>query len=126
MLTRGRGETVIQVTEIVLDTRKLDQIMNALGFNADQVVKWLAFQVEAQAKMRAPVDTGALRNSLFTSRESEAVWRVSDGVEYGLYQEIGYHHYRSGQFIQNPFLVPACETIRDDMNSGRTWERLVR
>ena len=114
------------MTDIVLDTRKLDQIMAQLGYNTDQVVKWLAYQVEAGAKMRAPVDTGALRNSLHTEQVQEGVYRVSDGVEYGLFLEIGYRHFGSGQFIQYPFLIPACEEIRDDLNSGRTWERLFR
>ena len=111
--------------DIVLDTAKLDQIMRDLDFNTDQVVKWLAFQVQAKAQMKAPIDTGALRNSLHTERISEGVWHVSDGVEYGIYQELGYHT-RRGRFIQHPFLVPAAEEIRDDLNSGRTWERLFR
>jgi len=112
--------------EIRLDTRKLDQIMSTLDFDTDQVVKWLAFQVEAGAKMRAPVDTGALRSSIRTDRAGQGVWRVEDGVEYGIYQELGFHHHGSGQFIQNAFMVPACEAIRDELNSGRTWERLVK
>jgi hypothetical protein len=114
------------MTDIVIDTRKLDQITAQLGYNADQVVKWLAFQVEAGAKMRAPVDTSALRNSLHTEQQEEAWYRVSDGVDYGIYQELGFRHHGSGRFIHNPFMVPAAEEIRDDINSGRTWERLFR
>lgn len=112
--------------EIRLDTRKLDQIQSTLGFDTDQVVKWLAFQVEAGAKMRAPVDTGALRSSLNTARVETGVWRIEDGVEYGIYQEMGFTHHGSGQFIQNAFMVPACEAIRSEINSGRTWERLFK
>jgi len=37
---------------------------------------------------------------------------VADGVHYGIYQEMGFHHWRSGQFIQNPFMVPAVEQVR--------------
>ncbi len=109
------------MTDIVLDTAKLDQIMAGLNFNTDQVIKWLAFQVEAGAKMRAPVDTGALRNSLQTEKVEDGVWRVRDGVEYGIWQETG-----TSKMPPHPFLIPACEQVAGDMNSGRTWERLFK
>jgi len=114
------------MTDIALDTRKLDQIMAAMDFNVDQIIKWLAFQVQGKAQMKAPVDTGALRNSIRIEKVSDGVWRVLDGVEYGIFQELGFRHRGSGRFVQHPFMVPAAEEIARDMNSGRTWERLFR
>jgi ABC-type thiamine transport system substrate-binding protein len=123
--------------EFQLDTRKLDQIMNQLDYNTDQVVGWLAKQVEAQTKVNIAqiplIDTGALWNSITAKQQHLGVWDVYDGVEYGIFWELGH---RTRAFTKSfgaqnwiparPFMVPACEKIAHDLNSGRTWERLFK
>ncbi len=109
------------MSDIQLDTSKLNQIMASLDYNTDQAIQWLARQVQAGAMMRAPVDTGALKNSIEAERIESGVWQVHDGVEYGIYQELGTY-----KMAAQPFLIPACEQVAGDLNSGATWERLFR
>ena len=108
------------VIKVKLDTARLDQIAKDLDKNRDQVLGMLAYQVEGIAKMLAPVDTGALRNSLQTEQQKPGTWWVHDGVEYGIYQEFGTH-----KMAAHPFMVPAAEQVGRDLNNGKTWEKLV-
>jgi len=107
MATRAGG--------IEIDTSKLDKLLQELEPKASRVVRASAFAVEGDAKTRAPIDTSALRNSIKTETNYEGDplrAAVEDGVEYGIYQELGFHHHISGQFIQNPFMIPALEAER--------------
>lgn len=48
-----------------------------------------AFQVQAGAANTAPVDTGALKNSIQAREANASKWLVEDGVTYGIFQELG-------------------------------------
>lgn len=74
---------------------------------ASQVVRKSALDVEAQAKLRAPVDTGFLRNSIHTEQSSDLRAEVIVGAEYGLYIEYG-----TSRMAAQPFLNPAVEFVR--------------
>lgn len=50
-----------------LDTRVLDAIIKNLDGNVTNAVAKAAFAVEGRAKVKAPVDTGALRASIYVS-----------------------------------------------------------
>jgi len=102
-----------------LDTTRLDQIRANLPKNADAIAGKTAFAIEGKAKQLAPHDTYALRQGINTKKISNARYHVQDstgidkyGAGYGLYQELGFHHYISGAFIQNPFMIPAVEAER--------------
>jgi HK97 gp10 family phage protein len=71
-----------------------------------QLVKATAFRLEAGAKMRAPVDTGFLRNSIQTTFESDLSAVVFVAAEYGVYVEFGTSKMRA-----RPFLTPAVDEI---------------
>jgi len=101
----------VQVTKIRLDTRVLDRMAKDLDRNADRVIASIAHQVEAEAKQLAPVDTGALKNSLHTDREGQAHYIVADGVEYGIFQELG-----TSRMAAHPFMVPAVESVGRQIN----------
>jgi HK97 gp10 family phage protein len=90
-----------------LDTRELDAMAATLGVSTAQALSGVAFQVEAESKVRAPVDTGALKNSMHTEKKSKDTYWVADGVEYGIYQEFG-----TSRMAAQPFLVPAVEHVR--------------
>jgi HK97 gp10 family phage protein len=55
------------MANITLDTKVLDGIIKHLGGNVAEAIEKVAFAVEARAKVNAPVDTGALRASIYTS-----------------------------------------------------------
>ena len=99
---------MIKVTKLELDTKVLDKFAESLGQKTDQALSGIAHQVEGEAKNMAPVDTGALKNSINTQKQSEAHYIVADGVEYGIYQELGTH-----KMSAHPFLIPAVEKVRN-------------
>jgi HK97 gp10 family phage protein len=92
---------------VKLDTRALDKLAASLNMETDRVIASAAFQVEAEAKVRAPVDTGALKNSIHTEPKGNKTYWVSDAVEYGIYQEFGTH-----RMSAHPFMMPAVEKVR--------------
>lgn len=59
--------------------------------------------VADEAKAKAPVDTGQLRNSI-TSQANGLSCDIGTNVEYGIYQEFGTY-----KMAAHPFLVPALK-----------------
>ena len=53
--------------EIVVDLGPLKQLRESLQPKAHAILDKAAFDIEASAKGNAPVDTGALRSSIYTS-----------------------------------------------------------
>lgn len=107
---------MIEVKSVRLDTRTLDAIGRRINNNAEGVLRSIAFQVEAEAKVRAPYLTGALKSSIRTLKFRDLTYHVTDAVEYGIYQEMGTKKMR-GQ----PFLVPAVDKVSeliDEMFGG--------
>ncbi len=73
------------------------------------VVKKHALNIQANAAKDAPVDTGALKNSIKAEPIDDRNWTVHDGVEYGLFQELG----TSRGVKAKHFLGGACEREAD-------------
>lgn len=48
-----------------------------------------AMDMAAGAQLRAPVDTGFLKNSIQARKVGPAFWRVTVGADYGVYVEYG-------------------------------------
>jgi hypothetical protein len=130
--------------EIYLNFDKLDKLIENLDPRAEKIVEKIAFQVEAVAKTLAPVDTGALMNSIYTSTKqnntppnvnvkpgvrtyslpnakiNEAY--VGPSVDYGIYQEFG-HFAVNGVFVPaHPYLFPALFQARAMFNE--IWKEL--
>lgn len=121
-------------TNVTVDTTKLDSILKHLDGNMANAVAKAAFAVEAEAKLNAPVDTGALRASIYTSlhnggRGSQAMAQarslrpeavtealptprtgntayVGPSVEYGAEVELG-----SARRPGTPYLQPAVRAV---------------
>lgn len=76
------------------------------------IVKKYAFKIAAdtQASPLMPVDTGTLKNSINAKEETPLSWIVQDGVEYGIYQELG----TSKGVPARHFLGNACERNAED------------
>ena len=110
-------------TRVFTDTTNLNRLIDRIPGNKRELVKSVAFQVEALAKMKAPVDTGALRNSIYTSLQSsnnppieatetlpnptdDVTAFVGPSVEYAIYQELG------TSFMEpQPYLLPALREV---------------
>lgn len=107
-------------TAVYVDTRGLDKL--AAGLSAqeiDRAVVRAALDAEGGAKIGAPVDTGALRNSIQARASGPGEAIVGVGMLYGPYVEYGTYKMRA-----RPFLGPALE--KAVVRLRRTLENLFR
>lgn len=123
-------------TKIIFDTTRLEKLIKKNPEMLDMAVRAIAFQIEGRAKKLAPVDTGALRNSMHTvthntstfgeavarmqknkkqrdivvteipKPDKERVAHVGAGVEYAICVEFG-----TSRMAAQPFLFPATEAV---------------
>lgn len=90
---------------VVVENR-FPQVIRALEDRADLIVRKTAMDLEARAKMRAPVDTGVLRASISAAAVGPRHWRVTVGADYGWYLEMGTRFMRA-----QPYLGPAADEV---------------
>ena len=136
------------MNEVKLDTRELDRIARQLGVKVEAVGRKLAFDIEDKAKQNAPVDTSAMRNSIYTVTQKEdgyaaasaaakqanpkvetqphptptgkIIANVGPCVEYSEYVEFG-----TSRMAAQPYLTPAVEEVARKLNDGSTWKEIV-
>lgn len=77
------------------------------------LVAKIAHDIEAWAKVHAPVDTGFLRGSIRAIAQSKTNWIVMAGAEYSAYVELG-----TVNMGAQPYLLPAVETVRVGTSSA--------
>lgn len=82
-------------------------VERALKDAKKQTLEKIGFLVEAEAKLRTPVDTGTLRRSITSRTEEESV-TIGTNIEYASHVEKG----TSNQKPQ-PYLTPAVEENKD-------------
>ena len=130
-----------------LDLSGIERFEREFPARAEALVDKVAFDVQGRAQNMAPVDTGALRNSIYTvTRKSdgyrnaasaikaanpeaetaplpipdeELVAHVGPSVEYAIYQELG-----TSRMAARPFLIPAVEQLRNTWKQA--WKELFR
>jgi HK97 gp10 family phage protein len=85
----------------------LGRIADGMDRKAVAVVRKTALDIEADAKGRAPVDTGALRNSIQTTMAGDMSAVVAPGVDYAIFVEFG-----TARMAARPYLIPAAEAHR--------------
>ena len=94
------GQVSVIVVNHVRGTRA------AVEAKIGSAVRKAAFDIEAQAKSRAPVDTGNLRNSINANGHG-AEYRVDSPAAYSIFQEFGTRHQPG-----TPYMVPAAEHVK--------------
>jgi HK97 gp10 family phage protein len=90
---------------VKLDTRKLDRLIKENRPGVARTVEKYGWAIAGEAATNAPIDTGALRNSITSESNMDAdalTFTVQDGVTYGIFQELG-----TSRMAAQPFLVPA-------------------
>lgn len=122
-------------TLVEIDTRRLNALIRKIPGNVATAVGATAFAIQRQAQINAPVDTGALRNSIYTrignrpdgysamaaevtslkpdavlgqlpEPENATTAYVGPSVEYGVYVELG-----TSKRGAKPYLGPAVEAV---------------
>lgn len=87
---------------------RFPEIARAMPERTSQVVRKASFDVEAQAKNRAPVDTGALKNSISTEFEDNGLTGIiAPHVEYATFVEFG-----TRRMSAQPYMTPAAEAVK--------------
>lgn len=96
----------------VVDTSVLDAMSANMPGRVDKLLVETCAKIESDAKTMAPVDTGALRNSIEFEGEGELTYIVHDGVEYGVFNELGTRF-----MAAHPFFIPAVEKNAETLAS---------
>lgn len=92
-------------TGVWVDTRGLDKLIQGLSpQEVDRAVLRAAMDAEGGAKIGAPVDTGALRNSIQARATGPGEAIVGVGMLYGPFVEYG-----TSRMKERPFLGPALK-----------------
>ena len=99
-----RTEAAVQILSSTLIQTRSDRVK--LLFNvykiADAILKIKGNMVLKKAKQNAPVETGALRNSLKLAKKGLLLWEISSDLDYANYVEFG-----TSYSAAHPFLRPA-------------------
>lgn len=85
---------------------RLEELKKELRPRAKQLIRAAAFEVQGKAQVNAPVDTGALKNSIEATEVGIYTWWVIVGVDYGAFVELG-----TSRMAAQPYLTPAVEEV---------------
>ena len=117
----------------VLNTIRLELILKGLPGRTEDNNRAIAFRVEAGAKNKAPVDTGALKNSIYTRCGGKDSGQPGDtplpapkghdahvgpSMDYAMHVEFGTR--RAGA---QPYLVPALREVENAL--AAQWENIA-
>jgi HK97 gp10 family phage protein len=78
-----------------------------------------AMVIEGWAKVKCPVDTGFLRNSIQTESLGGGRARVFAGAEYAIYVEYGVPSRHMGA---QPYMRPAADDHRDEVTQAAAFQ----
>lgn len=88
-------------------TANLTKAAAAIEGAVGDAVRKAAMEVERDAKINCPVDTGILRGSIGAEEKEPLLFEVGTNVEYAAHVEFG-----TSKMAAQPYLEPAAETAR--------------
>jgi len=94
---------------LVVNPRATPEVMAIASVAMEKIVH----DIEGRAKLKAPVDTGYLQNSIRSSRVGPTSWKIEAGAEYAAHVEYG-TRFQAAQ----PYLRPALDEIRAQLAGG--------
>ena len=80
------------------------KLANRIDVDTGHAVRTWAANVQRMSKAQAPVDTGYLRESIYSTRLGPKRWKVSVGATYGVYVEYGTRH-----MAAQPYFLPSIK-----------------
>lgn len=72
-----------------------------------------SLRIERAAKVKAPVDTGAMKNAIFSAKHGNLTYKVTSPQFYSVYVELG-----TRKMAAKPFLRPAIDAERPKLISN--------
>lgn len=93
--TRGIGALI----------QTLDNLQGNMPAMMDEAVAYIADEAYIEARERAPVDTGFLRDNITIEKAGDSYYIVTSEAPYSIFVEYGFTHYLSGQFIPGQFYM---------------------
>lgn len=98
---------------LAADLRKASGTVQRKG---GQAIRKAAFDIQAQAQARAPVDTGALRNSIGVDLGGMALTaEIGPSVNYAAYVENGTRY-----MAPQPYMGPAADSVLPQLEQAIT------
>lgn len=94
---------------------RLKTIARSLDEEIDPAIRLAAEAIEAAAKDRVPVATGALQNAIHVDKVAEGSYAVVAGDHDAFYGHIVEHG--GTKTPAHPFLIPALEAERDNVDT---------
>jgi len=94
------------MTIIVTVRSQLPEVQTLVMEGVAAGIKKVAFDIEAQAKQRAPVDTGFLRSAIEAEMIGPQEATVTSYASYSVYQEFGTY-----KMSAQPYMIPAVEAV---------------
>ena len=99
----------MDISQAVAYSTRLRNAGTRTGARAAQALRKTALDIETDAKILAPVDTGTLQNSISTTisgdgRHGQMAAEIGPTVEYGIYQEYG-----TSTQPGKPYMTPAFD-----------------
>ena len=79
----------------------------------DRQLELSSKRIERMAKVKAPVDTGALKNTIFSAKAGNLTYKVTAPQHYAIYVEKGTRKMRA-----QPYLKPALDAERPKLISN--------
>lgn len=99
------GACTVISFRVKVGNQRLERYSQEVQAKMPGIVKKNAMAIQANAAKNAPVLTGALKNSIQATGDTDLRWEITDGVEYGAAQELG----TSRGISAKHFLGNACE-----------------
>lgn len=88
----------------------IQELKDSMRASVERALEAVGLQAEGYAKMKCPVDTGNLRNSItHTTDEGELTAYIGTDVEYAAYVEYG-----TSRTKAQPYLEPAIKEHKDE------------
>lgn len=104
--------------KMVIKMNKLPQASQAVREGVATALEKFALDVEAQATVNTPVDTGTLKNSLSTEISDTSI-RLHWAAPYAAYVEFGTRHMEGQHFVTDAVenCTPALQAALADIES---------
>lgn len=101
--------------KLTQDTGRLNRILKHLPSNRDDLVREVAFEVQIRAQEKAPIDTGALANSIYVRTSKGEGMPVLPPEKYSSKQG---RSVKLGQRVELPRVKPGEAAVGPSMEYG--------